>query len=312
MSAPAVAVLDVGSNSIKVLVTARPPGGPLATLLSKTLDARISAGIDAASPRLSEDGMARGLAAIRELLADVAAFSPVRTVVVATSAVRDAANGPEFRARVLAATGQEIRILTGAEEARAIGCGLTCDPALAALQNFYVFDLGGGSLECLAVRARKAEQEVSLQLGCVRLTEKFVTDPSAPVPHRVRERIAAHVWQVLTASGFRFDLPGATAVATGGTVATVRAILGARAGLAFAATPAEVSVAELTQLFVDLGSLPLAERRRVPGLPPARADVFPAALATILAVASAGGFTTFRHSVYNLRFGLAAELLETV
>ncbi|MFI5337122.1 MAG: Ppx/GppA phosphatase family protein, partial [Opitutales bacterium] len=218
MSSPAVAVLDIGSNSIKVLVAARAPTGGLDTLFSESLDVRISAGISAAQPRLSEDGMARGLAAIQKLLALAAPYSPTRAVMVATSAVRDAANGPDFRARVSAATGFEIRILTGPEEAQAIGRGLTSDPALTDLQDFYVFDLGGGSLECLAFRDRKMEQVQSLQLGCVRLTEGFVADPAAPLPAETRHRIQEHVRQTLASAGFRFDLKYAAAVATGGTV----------------------------------------------------------------------------------------------
>ncbi|WP_415907660.1 hypothetical protein [Oleiharenicola sp. Vm1] len=188
MSAPAVAVVDIGSNSIKALVAARAPDGGLEIRLHQSLDARISAGISAATPRLSEEGMTRGLAAVQALLALAAPFAPARTLLVATSAVRDAANGAEFRARIRAATGHEIRILTGREEANGIGRGLTADAALADLRDFYVFDLGGGSLECLEFRDRQIQQELSLQLGCVRLTEKFVRDPSAPFPRRAARR----------------------------------------------------------------------------------------------------------------------------
>jgi exopolyphosphatase/guanosine-5'-triphosphate,3'-diphosphate pyrophosphatase len=308
-----VAILDIGSNSIKILVAARGADGGLHALKYRTIDARISAGISQAAPRLSDEGMARGLDAIQSLLADAAPFSPVRTVLVATSAVRDAANGPEFRERVRATTGQTIRILTGDEEAGLIGRGLTCDPALAALRDFYVFDLGGGSLECLAFRHREVQQAVSLQLGCVRLTEKFVPDPTAPFSPALVAQIAVHCADTFERSGFVFNLPSsATAVGTGGTVTTVRAILGARQGVAFDATPAEVGVDTLRTLLRELGGLPLAARQRVPGLPPARADVFPTALATLVAVAERGHFTSFRNSLFNLRYGLAAEALATL
>lgn len=311
MSSPPVAVVDIGSNSIKVLVAARDAAGGLQVLLHQSLDARISAGISAAEPRLSEEGMTRGVAAVQQLLALAAPHAPSRTLLVATSAVRDAANGTEFRERVRAATGHEISILTGREEANGIGRGLTADPALADLRNFYVFDLGGGSLECLEFRDRQIQQELSLQLGCVRLTEKFVRDANAPFGNDSRALIAAHVAATLRASSFRF---GATrhAVGTGGTVATVRAILGARAGKKAEETEPRVTTAELMVLLDFLAPMRLEERKRVPGLPPARADVFPTALATILAVAEAGGFTEFRHSFYNLRYGLAAELLQTL
>lgn len=309
MQTSSVAIVDIGSNSIKVLVAARAPDGGLEIRLHQSLDARISAGISAAAPQLSEEGMARGLAAVQELLALAAPYSPARTLLVATSAVRDAVNGTEFRARVRAATGHEIRILTGREEANGIGRGLTADPALAELRDFYVFDLGGGSLECLEFHDRQIQQELSLQLGCVRLTEKFVREPNAPFSHASRALIAAHVAATLRASSFRF---GATrhAVGTGGTVATVRAILGARAGQKAEETTPRVTTAELAALLDFLAPMPLELRQRVPGLPPARADVFPTALATILAVADAGGLTEFRHSFYNLRYGLAAELLQ--
>jgi len=277
----------------------------------ESLDARISAGISAAEPRLSEDGMTRGLEAVQRLLALASPHAPVRTVLVATSAVRDARNGEEFRARIRAATGHEVRILTGEEEANGIGRGLAADPALGGLQDFHVFDLGGGSLECLAFRNRSITQALSLQLGCVRLTERFIADPSAPLSAASRSAIRAHTLDLLRTHHVHLDAR-AVAVGTGGTVTTVRKVLGARRGQPLEATPPVVTVAQLTELLDFLGALSLAERRQVPGLPPPRADVFPAALATILAVAEAGGFTEFRHSVYNLRYGLAAELLDSL
>lgn len=309
-SGPCVAIVDIGSNSIKVLVAARNAAGAVVPLKLRTIDARISAGISHAEPRLGEAGMARGVEAIESLLADAAAFRPVRTVLVATSAVRDAANGAEFRDRVRAHCGHEIRILSGDEEANLIGRGLTCDPALAGLENFYVFDLGGGSLECLAFRDRRIEQAVSLRLGCVRLTEKFVPAPDRPFPAEAAATVAAHTRATLRAAGFAFSLPpGAAGIGTGGTITTVRTIFGARDGQPFEQTDATVRTSELRDLLAWLGAMPLDQRRTVPGLPPARADVFPTALATFLALAEAGGFSEFRNSVYNLRYGLADQAL---
>ncbi|MDP1578845.1 MAG: phosphatase [Candidatus Didemnitutus sp.] len=309
MPNPAVAVLDIGSNSIKVLVARRAGTGELEVLLTRSLDARISAGISTAAPRLSEAGIARGLAAVRELQVAAQAFSPVATAIVATSAVRDAANGADFCAQVNAVSGFPVRTLSGETEARIIGRGLTADVALAHLQNFYVFDLGGGSLECLAFQQRAIAQAVSLQLGCVRLTEKFVADTNAPFSGADEAAVARHVAGELAAAQFRFDLPERIAVATGGTVATMRAMIGAATGLRAEATPARVSFAQARTLLEKVAPLTLAARRQVPGLPPARADVFPTALATLLAVAEAGKFSEFHHSFHNLRYGLAAELL---
>src|SRR5687767_4530834 len=111
MPSPRVAVVDIGSNSIKVLVAERGPDDQDVALLSKTLDARISAGISLTNPRLSAESMARGIDAIQQLILSAVPYSPDRTLLVATSAVRDAQNGGEFRERVRAATGHDVRIL---------------------------------------------------------------------------------------------------------------------------------------------------------------------------------------------------------
>ena len=308
---PTAAVLDIGSNSIKILIARRDPAsGLIVAEKFKTLDVRISAGISRAEPRLSEDGMVRGLAAIQELLGDAAPFSPSKIVLVATSAVRDAVNGAEFRQRVFTATGHAIRILSGEEEANLIGRGLTCDPALIQLRDFYVFDLGGGSFECLAFRDRRIVQAVSLQLGCVRLTERFITDPSQPLSRENLDAIDEHTRAVFHDSGFRFDLPPtATAIGTGGTITTARQIIGLRAKRSLVETPPFVSVVQLRELLDLTARRPLPDRREIPGLPPARADVFPAALATLLSATAIGGLPGFQHSLHNLRWGLADEAL---
>lgn len=309
MSSGPVAIIDIGSNSIKLLVAGRTADGAIVSHLMHTVDARISAGISREHPRLSEAGMAVGLAAVQDLVARAAPFVPTTTVMVATSAVRDAENGAEFRARVQTATGVAIRILTGDEEANLIGRGLTADPALTGLQNFYVFDLGGGSLECLAFQNRRVVQAVSLPLGCVRLTERFVSDATGPLSPAARTAIMEHTRAVIAKAGFGFSLPDAGAVFAGGSMTTLRAVLGARNGQSLKESPTMVGVAELRSVLDCLAELPLAARREVPGLPAARADVFPAALATLLAIAEAGNIPVFQHSFYNLRWGLAAELL---
>jgi exopolyphosphatase/guanosine-5'-triphosphate,3'-diphosphate pyrophosphatase len=307
---PAVAVIDIGSNSIKVLVAQRGDAATVSALHFRTIDARIGTGLGAVMPRLSEDGMARAVSAIQSLLADATQFSVSRVLLVATSAVRDAQNGAEFRQRVHVATGHEVRVLSGNEEANLIGRGLTCDPALRDLQDFYVFDLGGGSLECLAFRQRRIEQAVSLPLGCVRLTGRFVTDSGQPLAEAAAKAIAQHTRETIARSEFRFSLPAVTpAVGTGGTVATVRAIHGARRSQTVEQTDPVVGVAELKSLLAELGSKALADRREVPGLPPARADIFPTALATLIEIAAVGGFSSYRNSFHNLRYGVAAEAL---
>jgi exopolyphosphatase / guanosine-5'-triphosphate,3'-diphosphate pyrophosphatase len=128
-----------------------------------------------------------------------------------------------------------------------------------------------------------------------------------------RAAVVAHTRDVIGRSGFRFSLPGgAAAVGTGGTVTTVRTVLGAPEGKPFEATSPVVTRPQIVTLLDSLGRLTLTERQKIPGLPPARADVFPVALATLLAVAELGGFDRYENSLFNLRYGLAAELLSNI
>jgi exopolyphosphatase/guanosine-5'-triphosphate,3'-diphosphate pyrophosphatase len=307
---PSVAVIDIGSNSIKILVAQRTSEGKLVSQFYKTLDARISAGISKAEPRLSDEGMTRGLAAVKELLVDAATFTPVKTILVATSAVRDASNGAEFRQRIFSETGYGVRILSGDEEANLIGRGLTCDPALTGLRDFYLFDLGGGSLECLSFRDRTIHQAFSLQLGCVRLTERCVADPKKPFTSEARLRVSELAREHFTKSGFAFDLPtSAVTIGTGGTLTTARAILAAREGKTIDEIGSTVTVFQLRELLELIGSVDLETRRRIPGVPAGRADVMPAALATFIALAEFGGISAFTNSLYNLRWGVADEAI---
>ena len=217
------AVIDVGSNSIKLLVAHKGRDGRLAEVVSHTIETRISMGIGSGKPQLSTEGMERGIAAVANLAAEAKSAGATKVSAVATSAVRDASNGRVFLRVLKAATGLGLRILTGPEEAGLIGRGLTTDPALLSLRNFHAYDLGGGSLECLSFTARKVERAESLQLGCVRLTEMFVASPSGPLGTEAARQISRHVKEVFLKSGFPHPVPsGSGVIGTGGTLTTVR------------------------------------------------------------------------------------------
>lgn len=303
------AVIDVGSNTIKLLVARRSSGG-IERVHARTLEARLGAGLGRDRPRLAPDSLARGIDAVRSLAAEARTHGADVTAVVATSAVRDAENGPEFANAVNGATGLRLRILSGHEEARLIGRGLRCDPALAAAGDLALFDLGGGSLEALEFRGAEVRRALSLPLGCVRLTERFVPEPSLPLPDSARAAIARHATDVASEAGLAPDVfRGLPVAATGGTVSTARAMRAAAAGVSLDESSPEIPVAFLRELLDRVGPLALPGRQALPGLSAARADVFPAALATLVALADQTGCASFRHSWCSLRHGVAAELL---
>lgn len=305
------AVIDIGSNSIKLLVAARDAAtGKLVPLFQRTEETRIGTGITDNPPRLRDDAVARAAASVALLLDDATRHRADAVRIVATSAVRDAANRDAFIALLAHSTGHTLTVLTGAEEAQGIGRGIACDPALEGRRDFYLFDLGGGSLEMLEFQHGEVRQLASLQLGCVRVSERCVPDTSRPFTPAEIEGVRSHVRQAIRGSAFRFDLPApVTAVVTGGTATTFRAVEAAVSGKAFMDTSPLLAVDALNALALRLGTLALEQRCTIPGVPPARADVFPAALLTLVEVAGFARATAFRHSFYNLRFGIAATML---
>jgi exopolyphosphatase/guanosine-5'-triphosphate,3'-diphosphate pyrophosphatase len=305
-----IAVIDVGSNSIKLLV-ARAGTGPksLETLFSETIETRISAGISRELPSLSDEAIVAGTTTIAELQRVALTYQPAQIAIVATSAVRDAINGADFVQSVSEATGLQIRILSGSEEATYIGQGLRCDPAIAGMTSFIQTDIGGGSLELIRFEDGQIAQAISLELGAVRLTERFIEDRDAPLSAEAEAAIRAHVTEKLTASGFNFSPSELPLIATGGAYTVSRAVLAAQSDSDMEHSSPHLKRATLDALKQRLAPLPLHERLAIPHLPAARADIIPTALITIDALLEYADRTSLTHSLYNLRYGIAANLL---
>jgi exopolyphosphatase/guanosine-5'-triphosphate,3'-diphosphate pyrophosphatase len=178
MDASYVAVIDIGSNSIKSLVAKR--GNPIEVIHQGLHETRISSGISQTRPALTEAAMQAGTESVARLYQDTRQWPCQATAIVATSAVRDAANRANFAERIRQATGHPLTILSGEHEAQLIGRGLSADPALHGFDAFSHLDLGGGSLECINYRDGELTQAISLQLGAVRLTEQLIDAPHQP------------------------------------------------------------------------------------------------------------------------------------
>lgn len=171
-------------------------------------------------------------------------------------------------------------------------------------------DIGGGSLELIRFNKAKIEQALSLRLGAVRLTERFVTDRDAAFSKNVEAAIDAYVRAELAQSNFKFTPKKNLLVATGGAFVVSRAILAAQEGQNIDEHYPVLKVEELETLKKKLCALPLHERMSVPHLPASRADIIPTALITILALLKHAGRKSVTHSFYNLRYGVASELLK--
>jgi exopolyphosphatase/guanosine-5'-triphosphate,3'-diphosphate pyrophosphatase len=307
---PRVAVIDVGSNSIKVLV-AESSGDSLGLhpVFQENLEVRISHGIAGDPPELQPDRIEAGVKAIQRLWNDCQDYGPISQLrIVATSAVRTAANGHVFMSAVEQATGIAPEILTGSEEAEGIAYGVRTDPAIAdELVDFTVFDLGGGSLELIRFEHHGVTDRTSLPLGSVRMTEQFVTLADEPLSLPEREAIREHVRSHIIASAVPIKAP---LVGCSGGLSAVRHVLAKQSGKLFELVSPEIKKSYLKKLTDTVLRQNLHDRIEITRLPPSRADIFPAALITFQVLMELAGARRIQHSLHNLRYGLAWQMLK--
>src|SRR5579859_4411056 len=172
------AVIDVGTNSIKLLV-AEVEGHEVTPLLEQSKQTRLGQGFYQAH-KLQPEPMAKTAAAVAEFAARAREQKAVLTRVIATSAARDAANAAELIAAIEEASGLKVEILTGDQEADLAFLGVMTDPALIR-EPLLLLDVGGGSTEFILGHGEQKDFRRSFALGTVRLLEQLhPSDPPTP------------------------------------------------------------------------------------------------------------------------------------
>jgi exopolyphosphatase/guanosine-5'-triphosphate,3'-diphosphate pyrophosphatase len=302
-----IAVIDIGSNTIKLLIARGERR--LETVFEQVEECRISRGISEDAPRLSQDSITRGTMAVKRLV-DVSKQHGVEEIrVVATSAVRDASNRKAFLDSVLTNTGQQINVIDGEEESRLIAEGLKYDPALQEKGDYFNFDLGGGSLEFNRVQSGELTFFKSMQLGAVRLTEKFLKQPRNPIPREELREIKQHTKDTFQACAIPKCPIGNSLIITGGSASIARAMIhGVPVKDVSTIAHPEVKKAELDGLLTNLRAIPFEQRiHAYPMLPENRADVVCTALQILISILELCEKSKFQHSNYALRHGVAAS-----
>ena len=292
-----VAAIDLGTNTARLLIAARSPYRQL--LLDRTIT-RLGGGFTRESG-LSEEAQQRSLAALREFARQIEVHRASRVRAVATSAVRDAPNGPAFCERVEAETGIVLEVIDGAEEAALTLAGVAAilDDASGELA---VFDVGGGSTEyTLAVDARPLFSR-SLPIGVVRLTEGKVEVHA--MEDKIRRELAI-LKSDLESEGMSERFGRATLVGTAGTATTLAAIhLGMTEYDYRRVNNHTMPFSEVERIFEQLKPMAPKERLQVPGLEPGREDLIIAGALVVLTTMRVFGFDTFKVSDSGLLEGL--------
>jgi exopolyphosphatase / guanosine-5'-triphosphate,3'-diphosphate pyrophosphatase len=286
-----VGVVDLGTNSTRLLV-ADVDGGRVEEVARHTEITRLGEGVDGRRKLLPLP-----IARVRNVLADyrreLAALGAERVLAVGTSAIRDAENGEAFLGEVEWSYGFATCLLSGEDEALLTFRGVANGRALDT--ETVVLDVGGGSTELIA-----SDFRTSLDLGCVRLTERFLH--SDPPTGNELDASAAAVREVLP------DLHPRGAIGVAGTITTLAALdLGLAEYDPDRVHGHRISAQGVQEQLDRLASLPLSQRRELPALEPERAPVIVAGAVIVREVLARYGLDGLEASERDILHGAALE-----
>ena len=305
-----VAAVDCGTNSLRLLLAdVDPERGTLTDLTRRMEIVRLGQGVDRTG-RLAPEALARTIAVLRDY-ADVIAASGAKAVrMVATSATRDASNAAEFTAMVSEVLGVAPEVLTGDEEAVLSFTGATAELAGPDPGLFLVADIGGGSTEfVLGPGGGLPEQRISVNIGCVRLTERHLHgDP--PSDHEVAAA-TADIDTALDAVAAAVPVRQArTLVGLAGSVATVVGIaIGLPAYDSARIHHARVPAAEVHAVTRSLLAQTRAERAEIGLMHPGRVDVIGGGALVLDRIMQRFGFGEVLASEHDILDGIAWSLV---
>jgi exopolyphosphatase / guanosine-5'-triphosphate,3'-diphosphate pyrophosphatase len=302
-----VAVVDIGTNSTRLLIAdVDPHDGVVVEILRRSRVTRLGEGLDATGS-LSEAAMARVLSTLADYRRAIDAHECAANLAVLTAAVREAANGAEFAARVRTQFDLDTRVLGGEEEAQLTFLGAMAEQPSDASPT-VVIDVGGGSTEFIIGRRRRAGFHTSLPVGVVRMSERQIhSDP--PTPDQL-ESLARE-----TSAIFERGLPASErslverAIAVAGTATSAASIDQQLDPY----DPARVhgytmAVQTLERLRDRVAAMTEAQRRALTGLDPARAPTIVAGLIILREALRAFELDAVTVSEHDILFGGALQL----
>jgi exopolyphosphatase/guanosine-5'-triphosphate,3'-diphosphate pyrophosphatase len=310
-----VAAIDCGTNSIRLLIADVPPRGAHTDLLRRMEIVRLGQGVDATG-RLAPEAIERTRRVLAEYAAQARGLGATAVRMVATSATRDAANRADFERMVQATLGQPPDVVPGREEAELsfLGATASLDAAAAAHGSapprppFLVVDIGGGSTEFVLGDAGGLRAARSVDIGCVRLTERHLhgDPPTSDEIGRAEADIRAALDDV------RAEVPvaeAATLVGLAGSVTTVAALaLELPAYDPAAIHGSRIPVGGVRSVTAGLLTATRQRRAALPVMHPGRVDVIGAGALVLRVVMDALDFDEVVVSEHDILDGIALRL----
>lgn len=299
-----LAVIDVGSNSGRMIVVRCPTGEHLDVLVEQRVPLRLARDV-AANGSIGEKALARAIGALHDFRDLAQAHGAARMIAVATAAVREASNGKEFLERVGRETGIDVEVIDGAREAT-----LSFRGAVHSLpvEDGMLLDVGGGSLELSAFSKRKLVRSWTLPLGALMVSERFLSGD--PPERGERRRLIDHVVESLSDDAVARLGADGELVGTGGTVRNLAKMDRRERNYAVPRLHGYLlplsHVDELTHL---LASRPIEKRALLSGLSADRADSIVGGSIVVRTVMEFIGARELIVSGKGLREGAALEAL---
>ena len=306
---PRLAAIDIGTNTIRLVVAEVEPDGTYRILDEEREPARLGQGL-ADTGRLSATAVERGLAAIGKMKAIADGFGVSELRALATSAVREAADGRAFCREAQRRHRVKIEVISGDEEAqlafRSAARHFTLENRSTALA-----DIGGGSLEVILTAGSVIDQLYSLPLGAVRVTEQFLrSDPLRPKHWR---KLKKAIDRELKGAIGRPPFSTETMIGSGGTFTSLAHMAKwQREGRHGSVQGYTLTRAELVHLLGRLRETPLEGRRQIPGLSPDRADIIVAGAAVIARLAKRLGARQILVNERGIRDGILLQMISAL
>jgi exopolyphosphatase/guanosine-5'-triphosphate,3'-diphosphate pyrophosphatase len=302
------AAIDVGTNTARLLIGCLDATGTLQPLLLKRQITRLGGGFSRKTG-LSAEAMKRTIAAMHDFAESIKHHGVTEVRAVTTSAVRDALNGRNFSNEVLARTGIRLDIIDGNEEAL-----LTLKGVLTAMdkrsEDFFVFDVGGGSTEYTLSLGETPLFTRSLPLGVVRLTEGKITCDA--INDKISRELAL-LAKDLEQEGLKEKVERATLVGTAGTATTLAALHLKMEDYDYRKVNNYcLSLDNIKDILSQLLPMTPEERLTVPGLEKGREDLIIAGIFITIRTMELFGFKQLKVSDYGLLEGLLATIADRV
>lgn len=295
------AAIDIGTNSCRLLIGEKNSNNSFNILVREVEITRLGEGVDE-NKNLNKSAVKRVEAALKKYKNIIEKYEVEKVRIIGTSALRDV-NNSDLLAESIEKMGFELEIISGEEEAELNYLGASSN--LEA--NFLLIDIGGGSTEFIWANQNKINFK-SLDIGCVRLTERFIDSPAKKVSAKEIENIKKYVENLLKSSlklKQNFRIKG-----VGGTITTLAAIkLELTEYLSEKIENLEITKIELEQIISKLTELKLEKRAMIKGLQAKRADIIVAGLIILNSILDYFGSENLVVSDQDLLYGLLKEEL---